>query len=148
MTELKRAYEAWSRDVSHTQPDNYAPPRIYVGMSHENPVTLPRQDCRHEKGRPWAEDSNGHWLPYVAESGSQEISLRLHPEKEAGDAVLGIGDDEWKQPFSAGQEPILFQTVRLGKGNATLKATLTAGKTTKGPWQVDVTRKETQDRDE
>ncbi len=138
--ELKKAYEAWFRDVSHTRSDNYAPPRIHVGTPYENPVTLTRQDWRHEKGRPWAEDSNGHWLLYVAQSSRYEIALRFHTQGQGGRAVLKIGDSEGQQSFSATQQSIRFQAVPLEKGNATLKATLSTGETEKGPWQVDVTR--------
>ena len=140
MEELKRAYEAWFRDVGHTRSDNYAPPHIYVGTPYENPVTLTRQDWRHDQGRAWAEDSNGHWLLYVAESGRYEIALRFHTEREGGDAVLKIGNAEWRQSFSATQETIRFRAVSLAEGNTTLKATLRIGETEKGPWQVDVIR--------
>jgi hypothetical protein len=138
--ELKKAYEAWFRDVSHTRPDNYAPPRIHVGTPYENPVTLTRQDWRHEKGRPWAEDSNGHWLLYVARSGRYEIVLRFHAGTEGGKAVLRIDDSGWQQSFSAAQHSIRFQEVPLERGNTTLKVILSTGETEKGPWQVDVAR--------
>jgi len=139
--ELVKAYEKWFRDVSKTRPDNYAPPRIHVGTPHENPVTLTRQDWRHEKGRPWAEDSNGRWLLFVAESGSYDVVLRFHSEDKSGRAALRINDAEFDNSVSAGQTEILFKGIRLQKGDTSLKATLTLGATEKGPWQVDVTRR-------
>ncbi|MCU0917265.1 MAG: arylsulfatase [Planctomycetes bacterium] len=138
--ELKRAYEAWFRDVSQTRPDNYAPPRIHVGTPYENPVTLTRQDWRHEKGGPWAEDSNGRWLLYVARSARYELALRFHGQGKEGSAVLEIGSSRLQQSFSASQESLRFPPVRLEKGDADLKVTLRLGETEKGPWQVDVVR--------
>ncbi|MBM4026855.1 MAG: arylsulfatase [Planctomycetes bacterium] len=138
--ELKLAYEAWFRDVGSTRPDNYAPPRIHVGTPYENPVTLTRQDWRHEKGGPWAADSNGHWLLYVAQSGRYEVVLRLRGAGQGGRALLQIGAAQWQQSFAASQESLRFPAVPLEKGNTTLKATLRIGETEKGPWQVDVTR--------
>jgi len=138
--ELKKAYEAWFQDVSHTRRDNYAPPRIHVGTPHESPVTLTRQDWRHEKGRPWAEDSNGRWLLYVARSGRYEFALRFHGQGKEGTALLEIGESQWKQSFSASQESLRFPPVQLKRGNADLKVTLRLGETEKGPWQVDMVR--------
>lgn len=40
VAELRKAYDAWFDDVSSTRPDNYDPPRIYIGTPHENPVVL------------------------------------------------------------------------------------------------------------
>ncbi len=140
VAELRKAYEGWFRDVGSTRPDNYAPPRIYIGTPHENPVTLTRQDWRHEKGRPWAGNSNGHWLLYVAESGRYDIELRFHSEDESGKAVLTVGDVVKEKSYSQDQTSLLFENISLNKGNAGLKATLTTNKAQKGPWQVDVTR--------
>ena len=74
---MRKAYEEWFNDVSGTRPDNYAPPRIYIGTPYENPVVLTRQNWRHVKGRPWAKDSNGYWELYSAESGAYDIRLRF-----------------------------------------------------------------------
>jgi len=140
VAELKQAYERWFRDVSSTRPDNYAPPRIYVGTPYENPVVLTRQDWRHTKGRPWAEDSNGHWLLHVANAGTYDVTLRFHSENAPGQAVLAVGGNEWKQPFSAKQTELAFQGLHLEKGDTTLQTTLSTDGTVKGAWQVDVAR--------
>lgn len=138
--ELKQAYETWFEEVSNTRPDNYAPPRIHVGTPHENPVTLTRQDWRHDKGRPWAEDSNGHWLIYVAESGTYDVVLRFHSEQKDGQAILRIGNNEWKQAITRDQTELVFKNLLLVKGDTSLKATLDLGSVQKGPWQADVKR--------
>ncbi len=43
---LKKAYERWFDAVSSSLPDNYAPPRIALGTTHEHPVLLTGQDAR------------------------------------------------------------------------------------------------------
>ncbi len=137
---LQRAYLAWLQDVSGTRPDNYAPPRIHIGTEHENPVTLTRQDWRHDKGRPWAEDSNGHWLLYVAESGTYRVTLRSHSEDTSGRAELEIGSVRRSREFTKADETIVFKDIPLESGNIRLKATLYTANIQKGPWQADVYR--------
>ncbi|MBN2000644.1 arylsulfatase [candidate division KSB1 bacterium] len=138
--ELKNAYRAWFEDVGRTRPDNYAPPRIYIGTDFENPVTLTRQDWRHEKGRPWEEESNGYWLLSVAESGLYNITLRFHSEGRNGRAVLKAGTSEHTQAYRADQTEIVYKDIPLETGDLTLKATLRTGTNEKGPWQADVLR--------
>lgn len=140
VAELKQAYERWFRDVSSTRPDNYAPPRIHVGTPHENPVTLTRQDWRHTKGRPWAGDSNGHWLLHVTNQGTYDVTLRFRPEDAPGQAVLAVGDRRWKKPFSAEQTELVFEGLSLKTGDTSLMTTLSTDDTVKGAWQVDVLR--------
>ena len=140
--EMKQAYREWFEDVGSTRPANYAPPRIYVGTPYENPTTLTRQDWRHDKGRPWAEDSNGHWLLYVAESGVYDVQIRFHSEGRDGNAELRINDMKRQQSLTDDQTEIRYKDIRLEEGNARLKVVLKVGETQKGPWQVDVVRRD------
>lgn len=135
---LRREYEAWFSDVSGTRPDNYAPPRIYVGTRFENPVVLTRQDWRHVKGRPWAPDSNGYWVLFAASSGRYDIRLRFPAAKQAGRAVLEIGGEQRREKLDEGATECSFKGVPLMKGDTRLMATLLFGDETRGPWQVDV----------
>jgi len=136
--ELKKAYEDWFQDVSTTRPDNFEPPRIHVGTPHENPVTLTRQDWRHEQGPLWGERSNGHWRLYAAQPGLYTFHLRFHSEGQKGLAVLAIGDRKFQQGFSSEQTEIVFNAVQLASGELNLRGTLSMDRCEKGPWQIDV----------
>lgn len=138
LQQLKAAYRQWLQDVSHTRPDNYAPPRIHIGTPHENPVTLTRQDWRHEKDRPWAPKSNGHWLLYAARNGAYHIKVRWQAMKQAGELKLTLGNVYRRQPISPGQDETTFHAVPCAQGKTKLKLTLITGEIEKGPWQVDV----------
>lgn len=138
--QLQKAYEEWFEDVSSTRPDNYAPPRIYIGTTNENPVVLTRQDWRHIKGRPWGEDSNGYWMLYAATSGNYDIRLRFRNNQSSGEATLKIGNQVLSQSFSKVQKELPFKSIHLKKGHLNLLATLKTDGNTKGPWQVDVIR--------
>jgi len=141
VAELRTAYEAWFDDVSHTRPDNYAPPRIVIGSPHETLTVLTRQDWRHTKGRPWAPDSNGHWELEAAATGEYAVHLRFPPTEVAGSATLRVNDEERTAEVPAGAEELSFEAVPLEAGPLRLQATLALGAETRGPWQVDVSRR-------
>jgi len=84
--ERMRQYEAWFRDVESTR--HFAPPRIEIGTSHENPVLLTRQECRG--------DEPGHWLVDIA-PGRYEVKVIVGPatiERRVALLVPGESDDE------------------------------------------------------
>ena len=138
--QVKEAYEKWFADVGSTRPDNYMPPRIYVGTPNENPVVLTRQDWRHIKGEPWAEDSNGYWMLHVANSGNFDILLRFNSSESAGKVTLKIGEQVIDRPIDKGQKELVVESVSLQGGNVDLLATLEFDDDTRGPSQVDVKR--------
>ncbi len=141
VAELHAAYDAWFDDVSHTRPDNYAPPRIVIGTPHEPLTVLTRQDWRHTKGRPWAPDSNGYWELEASTAGEYDVHLRFPPSDAAGTARLGLNEAEQRAEIPAGAETLSFEAVALEAGTLRLQATLSFGDETRGPWQVDVTRR-------
>ncbi len=136
--ELTRAYQSWFSDVSSTRPDNYAPPRIYVGTPYEPRVTLTRQDWRHLQGSPWGRTSNGHWLLQVTLSRPYDLTVRLQPEQGAGQVHLQAGPVRLSRPLASGQTEVVFEGVSLKQGKLTLQVTVQAGQAEKGPWQVEV----------
>ena len=79
LLQMKAAYDSWFDSVSSSRPDNYAPPRIYIGTSNENPTVLTRQDWRSNPNFPagWQRGSSGHWEVYVAGGGSLRLLLAL-----------------------------------------------------------------------
>jgi arylsulfatase/arylsulfatase A len=139
VAELRVAYDAWFDDVSHTRPDNYAPPRIVVGSPHEKVTVLTRQDWRHTKGRPWAPDSNGHWELEVATTGEYDVRLRFPPMEGTGTALLRLNDDTRTADLARGSDGHVFEAVPVEAGPLRLQANLERGGDTRGPWQVDVT---------
>jgi arylsulfatase/arylsulfatase A len=135
---MRKQYEEWFADVSSTRPDNYAPPRIHIGTSHENPVVLTRQDWRHVKGRSWAADSNGYWELYTAKAGKYDIKIDFPAVITDGELLLEISGKRVDQAINKGQTSAKFTDIPIDKGSARLMATLTFADTTKGPWHVNI----------
>ena len=141
--EMRARYDAWFDDVSATRPDNYAPPRIYVGTEHENPVVLTRQDWRYagESGG-WDRNAQGYWLLHADEEALYDVRFRFEPEETPGTAQLQAGGTEETLELEPGAETVTFSDVRLPRGDVRLDATLTHGDLTRGVHQIDVIRKE------
>lgn len=135
---LKRQYNEWFDDVSSTREDNYAPPRIQIGTSHENPTVLTRQDWR---GGSWAAEAIGYWELHVAEGGRYDILLDFDPRKSPGTVKLEIGGVTREQGIAGNAKSCLFEDVELPAGDAQLHAVLRHGEKTRGVYQVRVTRR-------
>ncbi|MHC4700802.1 MAG: arylsulfatase, partial [Planctomycetota bacterium] len=138
---LRKRYVQWFEDVGHTREDNYAPPRIYIGSEHENPVVLTRQDWRHIKDRPWAPNSNGYWELFSAASGRYDIKLRFPELQTDARLTLEVAKTRLNAEVSKGAAEHTFEAVSIGSGELRLLAAITTGEQTKGPWQVDVLRR-------
>ncbi|MHC4742248.1 MAG: sulfatase-like hydrolase/transferase, partial [Planctomycetota bacterium] len=138
---MRKEYEEWFADVSGTRPDNYAPPRIYIGTEHENPVVLTRQDWRHAKGRAWGADSNGYWELYAAKTQEYDVGVDFPATNAEGQLQLEISGRKITQAIKEGQTSANFEAVRVEKGPTRLMATLTLGETIKGPWHVNISWK-------
>jgi arylsulfatase/arylsulfatase A len=138
---MRKKYEQWFRDVGSTRPDNYAPPRIYIGTEHENPVVLTRQDWRHIKGREWAPNSNGYWELFAAASGKYDIKLRFPELQTDAKAALEVAGARLNGEVSKGAEEYVFEAVSISRGEIRLLAAITTAQETKGPWKVDVLRR-------
>lgn len=137
VAQLRTAYDRWFDDVSHTRPDNFAPPRITVGTAQENPVVLTRQDWRHESGRPWGRNSQGHWLLRVESAGPYDVRFRLQGESEGGGtALLKAGEKTYREPLEEGARGVTFEAVELPHGEVRLDAVLRQEGQTRGPHQV------------
>jgi arylsulfatase A-like enzyme len=110
---LRAAYEKWFADISSTR--GYAPPRIYIGTPHENPVILTRQDWRGPKAS-WEETGLGYWEVDVRTGGPYEIVLRLFPAPAAGKARFRLNNADLEQPIAAGATECRFSPVGLQAG--------------------------------
>lgn len=138
---MKAAYEKWFADVSSTRPDNYAPPRIIIGTEHEPQTVLTRQDWRHDQGRPWGADSNGHWLLEAPETASYELEVILAFDNPAGKATIRFSDSQQTLDLKASQRRGHIANVTLPKGKMKLVVDVEFGDKTQGPHQVILTRK-------
>ncbi len=134
---LKQAYDAWFDDVSSTRPDNYAPPRIWIGTPHENPTVLTRQDWRQGT---WAPRSIGHWELHVADAGTYDILLDFDPEAEPATATLQIGAAQRQASVAASASTCAFHALQLPAGDTRLEAWLTHPGAARGVYQVTVTK--------
>jgi len=135
---MRKEYEAWFADVSSTRSDNYAPPRIYIGTTHENPLVLTRQDWRHVKGRPWAADSNGYWEIYAARRGNYNIKIDFPAAKTNGTVLLEVSGRKTNHTIDKGETSVQLKDVPIDEGPTRLMATLTLAEISKGPWFVNV----------
>ncbi len=125
---LAKAYEDWFADVSSTRPNNYAPPNIVVGTTHEPTTVLTRQDWRHVSGRPWAKDSTGFWLLENAAEREFEVEVILpDAETEGRSARLDFGTKTETVPLMAGRRAGHRVTVRFPAGEFSLKASIVEG---------------------
>ena len=134
---MRAAHEAWLEDVGAKR--GYAPPRIYLGTEHENPVTLTRQDWRRSQG--WADKDLGYWEVDVRAAGGYDVTLRFEKRKKGGDARLKLGGVERTQPLPKGAESCVFEAVELAVGPARLEAELIQGRAVTGVRYVDVARR-------
>jgi arylsulfatase A-like enzyme len=136
---FKQAYDAWFDDVSSTRPDNYAPPRIWIGTPHENPTVLTRQDWRQGT---WAPDSVGHWELHLAEAGVYDIHLDFDAKAEPATAVVNIGDVKVQAAVDASANTFVFRDVQLAAGDTRLGAWLEHDGTARGVYQVSVSKRQ------
>jgi len=137
-----RDYEAWFDDVGSTRPDNYAPPKIVIGTSHENPTVLTRQNWRSTQGS-WARYTNGRWELLVANLALWDIRLRFPVTEEDVEVVLHLDERQLSGSIPGGPEGAsgcVFNQVVLPMGPLHLSADIITGGVTEGPSQVDLIR--------
>jgi arylsulfatase A-like enzyme len=137
VAQMRRGYEEWLRDVSATR--GYAPPRIHLGSSKENPVTLTRQDWRGPRAS-WNPDGLGYWEVEVARAGTYKITLLLWQDKTPCEAHFRLGDVTLKQSIASGASSCTFNNVRLKAGQGRLEAWMESQGQTVGVKYVKVER--------
>lgn len=132
---LRGEYDRWFADVSATR--NFAPPRIYLGTEHEDPVTLTRQDWRGPKAA-WSPQANGYWEVDVRKAGRYDITLRLL-NPVSGEARFRLGAAHVTQPAAEAKE-VVMKNVELPAGPARLEAEIARESGATGVNYVDVRR--------
>lgn len=145
VAKMKQDYDDWFASVSSTRPDNYAPPRIYVGSPYEATTVLTRQDWRRlSDDQGWDRNSLGKWLVYVANRGEYTIKAVFDPGKQAETLTLRIGPPgNFKQvttQIAAGQGSAEFQNLEIPSGDATIEAELSHDNQIRGVHQVFITK--------
>jgi hypothetical protein len=134
---LKQAYDQWFDDVSSSRPDNYAPPRIWIGTPHESPTVLTRQDWR---GETWVGDAVGHWELHVAEAGTYDIHVELEPLPQASRVSVELAGSRWETDVEADAPSCHFAGCQLPAGEARLEIQHAAGNLVRGAYQATVAR--------
>lgn len=135
---LRSAYDNWFDDVSATRPDNYAPPRIWIGTPHENPTVLTRQDWRQGT---WAPDSVGHWELHAPDPGVYDVELDFDPKAEPATAVLSVDGGNLRVAVAASARAATFTDVPISAGDVRLGAWLEREGAARGVYQVTIRRK-------
>ncbi len=125
---MRLATEAWFRDVSATR-GGYAPPRIYIGTPHENPVLLTRQDRR---------DTPPGWAVDVRTPGQYEITILSKPVPAPAQASFHLGAVTQTATLAQGEQHIKIGPVRLPAGPGHLAAKISIADTALEVLYVDV----------
>ena len=81
-------------------------------------------------------EPDGLWVLFAANR-MEDLQLK-HPFSEA---TLEIGGQKLIRSVTQNVSECMFAGIKIDQGNLRLMATLSAGNTSKGPWQVDVIRK-------
>ncbi len=134
---MKGAYDHWFDDVSSTR--GYPAPKIIAGTSHENPLTLTRQDWRGPQAG-WSDDGVGYWDVDFA-AGNYDVILRMPKQAADSRAHLQVGTVSLSQPLAAGAESATFHDVRLEAGTARVQGTIERDGKSVGAHYVDLERK-------
>ncbi len=118
---MKRAYEAWFKDVT----SDYADPqtavvRISIGSPQENPVRLTRQDWRGPQAG-WTPQSLGHWEVKVSRAGTYTVTARVSKSDMRATARFALGGAMLQKDVPAGATEIVFSDVRLSQGPGRLE---------------------------
>ncbi|TWT53451.1 Arylsulfatase [Rubripirellula amarantea] len=137
---LANAYAAWFDDVSSTRPDNFDPPRIIVGTPNEPTTVLTRQDWRHTQGKPWAVDSNGHWLLESNSSGRYEVEVFMNTDLPTAQATINAGSFSQRLDIPAGKRTGNRTVMQLPSGQFTLAVDVVVREQVQGPHQVSLKR--------
>ncbi|MBI2825613.1 MAG: arylsulfatase [Planctomycetia bacterium] len=134
---MRRAYEAWFRDVSATR--GFAPPRIAIGSRHEDPVVLTRQDWRGPKAG-WDKANVGHWDVNVMEAGNYDVTLTIDAAPAGAKARLAWGDHAIEKTLAPGTQSVRFDAVNWPVGPIELEPSVEGPQGKYGVLYVEVSR--------
>ncbi len=138
VTTMRAAYDKWFAEVSSTRPDNFDPPRIVLGTDNETVTTLTRQDWRPVHGNGWGD--RGRWLLHFAREHVYEVKAVLRQPIGAARARLTIGGVRREMAIQAGTDVVVFPSLEVPEGDATLEVLIDAKDGLSAPYQVIVKR--------
>jgi hypothetical protein len=134
---MRKAYEKWFRDVSRSH--DYAPPRIIIGSTHENPVILTRQDWRGPRAG-WDAASLGSWEVEVVESAIYEVSVRFSPRPEPAVVTWSLGRSSLSARVPERTSTFSLGRTRIPRGAGTLQSQVLSGAQESGVESVEIRR--------
>jgi arylsulfatase A-like enzyme len=132
---MKGAYDSWFDDVAATR--GFPTPKIIAGTTHENPLTLTRQDWRGAQAG-WEKGSLGHWQVELAAEAPYDISLRITPGKAPRQTVLRVGNAELNAVLPAGADRVTYSQVALNRGQTRIEGAVQTDGTWQGVEYVDL----------
>ena len=138
MKRLLADYEDWFAKMKSTR--DFASPRIIVGTTNENPVTLTRQDWRGPAAN-WGTNGLGHWEIEVAHAGEYDFKLQFPELTGKATVELRCQDQTRRQELADGTSQVIFPEVRLQRGPGQIEAWIEAGATNRGVHYVFIERK-------
>lgn len=142
VNEMRASYDQWFDDVSTTRPNNFAPPRIVIDSSKENPVVLTRQDWRRTSKQGWG--NNGHWLIRIERPTTLKVKCRLLDNKPAEEIELLVsGQPITKVATDADRLWGTFHDVNLEPGEYELAAIAKYEEGIEGAFQIEITSQKT-----
>lgn len=118
---MHRAYDQWFDDVGSTRgktlEENYAPPRIIVGSTHENPTVLTQQDWRSSCGEHFMDNhKTGHWLIDVEHPGGYRVEIVTPHHDSRLPVTFQCGSAKHRDELDPGQQTLTFEHVSLPAG--------------------------------
>jgi arylsulfatase A-like enzyme len=134
---LKKAYDDWFDDVAKSR--GYAPPRIVLGSTAENPTTLTRQDWRGPQAS-WGPTGLGYWEVRVDKAAAFDVTLQFRAPRAGAAVRLVYGDADLRKNVETGATTCTFPGVKLPAGPGRLEAQVIEDGTARGVNYVDVKR--------
>jgi arylsulfatase A-like enzyme len=130
-------YLAWFKDVVGTR--GFAPVRIELGGTRENPTILTRQDWRGPRSG-WGPNDLGYWEVDVARSGAFDITLHVLPRPFPTVAQITLRGVIRKLHLEPGATECSFRHVPLTVGPGRLEAWIEGNRATAGVLDLVVQR--------
>jgi arylsulfatase A-like enzyme len=137
LTKMHAGYLAWFKDVTGTR--RFAPVRIELGGTRENPTILTRQDWRGPRAG-WEPNDLGYWEVDVVRPGRFEVTVHVAPRRFPTLARLALGSDRQEHALDVGASEFTFSDVAWPAGPGRLEAWVEGNGTTAGVLDVTVRR--------
>ena len=100
-------------------------------------MRLTRQDWRGPRAG-WTPGSLGHWDVDVVRAGEYQVTVRLAPPDRDGTVSLSLGGRKQRKPVGRGAASLVFESVRLAKGEGELHCEVAGGESAVGVLDVVV----------